>query len=409
MRADAGRREDAHPGKGKRVLVLAGAFSTSNEDRWLLDDLVDEFVAKGAQVDVLAFDNTRVRPRGIEQRSDGRIRILSVGPERVPRSAAGKLLNRALAAGRMYTSAYGILKRQKYDIGVFTSVAATSGGLARALRTKNVIAHLVFVQWDFFPIHQIEIGRLPSNSITRSLRLIEFFCIAKSDVIAVMSPANERFLRNYFPKYRGRTLLLPPWAKWETPEDRPKAERFTAVFGGQLVAGRGVENILRAAAILDRQNAPIDILIAGDGVLKPKYESLAASLNLSNVRFLGAIPRPAYRRLLSTVHIGIAATVTGVTVPAFPSKIVEYCGSGLPVLACLDSASDGGDLVLEYNAGLVVGADDDQALASSLVELEGKWRAGTLCAMAVSARRLFTEKFSCEAAAISILMDRAGG
>ncbi len=34
----------------QRVLVFAGAFSTSDADRWLLDDLVDEFVAQGAAV-----------------------------------------------------------------------------------------------------------------------------------------------------------------------------------------------------------------------------------------------------------------------------------------------------------------------------------------------------------------------
>ncbi|MDQ0824666.1 glycosyltransferase involved in cell wall biosynthesis [Arthrobacter sp. B2I5] len=403
MRAKAGSPEAVYPGRATRVLVFAGAFSTSDDDRWLLDDLVDELVSQGSQVDVLAFDNTRVRPRGVEQRKEGRVRIISVGPERLPGTAADKILSRALSAVRMYTNAYGILKRQKYDIGVFTSVAATSAGLARRLRNKNVIKRLVFIQWDFFPIHQIEIGRLPGNPITRSLRHIESFCIAKSDVIAVMSPANERFLRSYFPKYRGRTMLLPPWAGSETCGEASKSERFKAMFGGQLVAGRGVESILRAAVLLGQQNVPIDIIIAGDGVLRHKYESLAASLELKNVCFLGSLPRPEYRSLLRTVHVGIAATVTGVSVPAFPSKIVEYCGSGIPVVACLDPASDGGDLLLEYEAGLVIGADDSRALADALQDLETRHRAGTLESMAESASRLFRDKFSCRSAALAIL------
>ena len=112
------------------------------------------------------------------------------------------------------------------------------------------------------------------------------------------------------------------------------------------------------------------------------------------------------RDVLKTVHVGIAVTVAGVSVPAFPSKIVEYCSYSVPVLACLDAASDGGDLLLEYGAGLVVEAGDDHALAASLLQLEAMHRAGTLEEMARSAGRLFSEKFSSEHAALSLLRGR---
>ena len=278
MQAEPGPQKYADATGQQRVLVFAGAFSTSDADRWLLDDLVDEFVAQGALVDVLVFDTQRVRPRGVERRNGDRIRMISVGPEGLPRSGAGKILSRLAAAARMQLSAYGILRKQTYDLGVFTSIAVMSAGLARRLRSANVIADLVFIEWDFFPVHQIEIGRLPGNIFMRSLRHLEYFCIANSDTIAVMSPANEIFLRKYFPKYGGRTLILPQWAKREESGDLPKSPRFTAMFGGQLVKGRGVETILRAAALLQAQNAAVDILIAGDGVLRSSYRCLAASL-----------------------------------------------------------------------------------------------------------------------------------
>lgn len=394
----------------QRVLVFAGEFSTSVDDRWLLDDIVDEFVDQGARVDVLVFDNKRVRPRGVSSRREGRIRVISVGPEAPSGGTLRKVGSRVASAARMQVAAHKLLRHESYDLGLFTSIAATSAGVPRRLRASGVIETLVFIQWDFFPVHQIEIGRLPGNALIRALRRLEYSNIAKSDVVAVMSPANKAFMRKYFPKYRGRVVVIPPWARADAVDQTPKTENFTAIFGGQLVPGRGVESIIRAAHLLEKQGASIQIIIAGDGSSRQAFQELAASLSVGNVSFRGSIPRPDYRRLLQTVHVGIAATVTGVTVPAFPSKIVEYCSSSIPVVACLDAASDGGDLLLEYGAGLVVDADNEYALAEALLELEGRHRAGTLGEMSAGARRLFTSRLSAKRAAQTIAgLARAGG
>lgn len=389
--------------KPRRVLVFAGEFSTSAQDRWLLDDIVDEFVDQGVSVDVLVFDNKRVRPRSVTSRREGRIRVISVGPEAPSKGSFRKVLSRVVSAGRLHAAAHKLLSGEIYDLGLFTSVAAMSAGVPRRLRASGTVKTLAFIQWDFFPVHQIEIGRLPGHALIRLLRRLEYFNIATSDVVAVMSPANETFFRRYFPWYKGRIVIIPPWARADRAELAPKTEEFTAIFGGQLVPGRGVEAIIRAAHLLEVQGRSIRIIIAGDGSSRPAFEALAASLAVSSVSFLGSIPRPHYRQLLQTVHVGIAATVTGVSVPAFPSKIVEYCGASIPVVACLDTASDGGDLLLEYGAGLVVNADDEHALADALLRLEARHQERTLGEMSAGAKRLFESRLSAKQAAKTLL------
>ncbi|MDP9904642.1 glycosyltransferase involved in cell wall biosynthesis [Arthrobacter bambusae] len=309
----------------------------------------------------------------------------------------------------MHTTAYGVLKREKYDVAVFTSIAATAAAVPGRLRRSGAVKNLVFVLWDFFPVHQIEIGRLPSNRLVKSLRWLEYFSFATADRVAVMSPANERFFRAYFPSYRGKTLILPPWAQTDEPSaaDVSKAPVFTAVFGGQLVKGRGVETILKAAEILESRDVELEIMIAGDGVLRETMEGMAASLKLRSVKFLGSIPRPEYRRLLKTAHVGIAATVTGVSVPAFPSKIVEYCRASIPVVACLDPASDAGDVLLEYGAGVVLSAGDANMLADALERLSSDLTSGRLTDLSQAARKLFDDRLSSTHAARTILSTTA--
>lgn len=399
------------PEQEKRVLVFAGDFSTTEDDRWLIDDIVDEFVAQGALVDVLAFDNKRPRPRGVTRRNNGRVRIISVGPEKALTGRLAKVLSRLQSALLMHAQVLTTLRGRTYDLAVFTSVAVLSAGLPRLLRARGRVKHLTFVLWDFFPVHQIEVNRLPSNAVVRFLKHLELFNFAKADTVAVMSPANEAFLRKYHPRFEGRTIILPPWARTDSPvaAATPKAPAFTAIFGGQLVEGRGVETIVQAAALLHQKGSDLKIVIAGDGSLRERMEELAASLKLQNIDFLGSIPRPEYRSLLATAHVGIAATVTGVSVPAFPSKIVEYCRASVPVVACLDPASDAGELLQEFGAGILLEANDAEGLARVLVELESSYRNGTLVPMAKAARRLFESRLSSARAAEAILSDSEAG
>ena len=405
------QQEDMQPAgnpsadKRKKILVFASDFSTSDDDRWLIDDIVDEFLRGGASVDVLVFDSKRPRPRGVTLRNDGQLKIISVGPETVAVGTWHRLFGRFSAGILMHTSAHRLLSSQAYDLAVFMSVGAVTMGLPRRLRAKGAVKNLVFVLWDFFPIHQIEIGRLPSRGIFRLLRHLEFFSFANADTVALMSPANQRFFRAYFPKYQGKSVIVPPWAQADDQPLEPiqKPDVLTAIFGGQLVKGRGIEAILQAAAILQERHAEVKILIAGDGSLRAGLESTAQSLGLDNLEFLGSLPRPEYRQLLRTAHIGIAATVDGVSVPAFPSKIVEYCRASLPVVACLDAATDAGDILSEFGAGLVVPANNAEMLADVLQSLASDHRLGKLNDMSLSARRLFETRLSATHAAATIL------
>ncbi|TFD30221.1 glycosyltransferase family 4 protein [Cryobacterium cryoconiti] len=381
-----------------RVLIVTGHFSGEGLNPWLLDDLATAFSDAGDEVDVLVHDTKNPRAIGRNEYADSRIRLLSVGPSKIRAGSAGKLLNNVAAGWGLHNLGFRLVHDSVYDLCVYTSIGAFSWGLPARLRRKGIARRSVFVLWDFFPIHQIEIGRIRVKFLHAPMRALEARSIRNADVIAVMSPANERFLRRYHPNLKAKTIVIPPWASDalnpETFRSTPKLERFTVLFGGQLVAGRGVDVLLRAWLRIQIEGRDVDLIIAGDGPARTELMLLAERIGLTNVRFVGALPRDEYRALLRSAHVGVAITVAGVTPPSFPSKIVEYCASGVPVVVCVEPASDAGTIIEAAGAGLAAAAGDVAGLAQALDALFEEHKTGTLEVRARNARLFFEEELS---------------
>lgn len=382
-----------------RILIVTGTYG-NRSNPWLLDDLAREFVTAGHTVDVVVHDATGARPRGLIATDIPGLTALSVGSTKARKGRVQKLFGYMQAGIGLHTDGYRFARRNTYDLCISTSIASFSWGFPSRVRRRKIARLFVLVLWDFFPIHQLEIGRIRRGPASRLMKTIEGLAISDADVVALMTPANEAFFRSYFPRLNAQTIIVPPWSSSGSVFDDGvvKRDRFTVIFGGQLAKGRGVETLLHAAAELARSGEAIDIVIAGDGSERNRLQTIADDLRLSNVHFVGAIPRDAYRVLLSSAHVGIAITVPGVTPPTFPSKIVEYCGLGIPVVVCVETSSDAGDTIERRGAGLKVTAGNASDLAAAIRTMHLKHIDLSLPLMATAAHDLYLSEFSTKSA-----------
>lgn len=389
------------------VLVVAPIYSAGQADPWLLDDLVSELARQGARVDVVAHDPKTVRPAGFVRTDTPHVRVWSAGPTKRRDSAIGKSFSYLATAVRLHTSAFRFARQSNYDVCIFTSIGVTSFGFPRRLRRAGISSKLVFVLWDFFPIHQLEIGRLTAQWLHAPLRALERLTIAASDTIAVMTPRNAEFLRAYHPGIQAETVVVPPWAPPLGPSAVPanirKTDTFTVLFGGQLVPGRGIGTLLDAADQLLAAATPVRFVIAGWGSDAARLKDEASQRGLSNVQFIERLPRDRYLELAASVHAGIALTVPGVSIPSFPSKIVDYCRIGLPVICCIEETSDAGEILAESGAGISVPAGDAHALAAAVRQMMSEHSDGSLSERSKAALRFFAESLSVERAARTLL------
>lgn len=389
-----------------RVLLVAFSFALPGGDPWLIDDLATALARRGALVDVLVHDVSNVRPRGAQRSELEAVRVFSVGPMWQTRWPPMRILSYVITACRLHTYGIRSIGDARYDIGVYFSPAVLSGGLPARLRRLKRVGRLIFVLWDFFPVHHVEIGRIGNNAIARPLKWLERISIRRADAIAVMTDRNAEYLASYHPGLSAEILIVPPWGGIGATVSSlfPKYNVFTVVFGGQLTAGRGIETVLACAELLQRrQGERQNILIIGSGPDRHRLQSLAADRNLENVTFVDRMERSEYLDLICRAHVGLAVTVPNVTVPTFPSKIVDYFRAGLPAIVCLERSSDVGAMIEVAGAGLAVEAGNADAIADSIGQLQREWKDGILNVREEKARAFYREKLSAISAAEKIL------
>lgn len=162
-----------------------------------------------------------------------------------------------------------------------------------------------------------------------------------------------------------RVHLAPMGVETETlfrPSDAAERPCGVVVFAGRLVAGKGVDVLLRAWAQLPAVQDTAHLLLVGDGPARPALQAQALALGLGNrVHFTGAVPPPA-----------VADRFRSATVAVFPFTGAEGLGlvvaeaqaCGCPVIASDIPAVR--DTVRPEVTGIVVPPGDVEALARAM-------------------------------------------
>lgn len=385
-----------------RILIVTANFAAGAANPWLLDDLAAALVERGHEVDVLLHDWKHSRRRGVFTDPPTGARVLNVG-RHVDRGPLRGLRSQIAAAFGLHLTGARLTHGRHYDIGISTTIAALSWGIPGRLRRRGTIRRHILFLWDFFPVHQIDIGRIRRGPGTIVLKWLERRGLATADVIATMTPANTRFLEQYHKGLRVESVEVLPWSTSGMAQGHgPVRTHFTALFGGQLATGRGIETILEAARHLSERDEDIRIVIAGGGPREEELRRMAQRLDVRNVEFIGQLPREEYRELLLACHVGIAATVRGVTPPAFPSKIAEYAAAGKPVIVSIDDASDAGEIVESSGIGIAAPAGDAERLADALIQMRREYAIDEFAARAEAIQTFSRTRASAQAAAAAV-------
>ena len=385
----------------KRLLILSGRYSEDGQDRWLLQELAEELCRRGHEIDLLILDPTGQIRGGQLETCDSRLRAYQVqGFERslLPRYGTAKYLPQALRI-HLDPRVRGFFS-DRYDACLFTTPGVVSAGIAARLKRSGQCDSTMMIMWDFFPVTNTEVGAIRGGRVGDALFKLEQMVVRSADDLVLMTPRGERFLDSYYTEVPGRRTIIPPWGRDETWDHSTivKRERFTVVWGGQIVKGRALDDLIHVAGSESVMSADIAFVIAGDGPDRPFYENLVESLALPNVHFLGQVPRQSYARLLRECHVGVTA-LRDLSTPSFPSKTVDYCRAGLPILAAVESGTDYGEIIEAAGAGVSVPSGDRDALTHALVAMAEPAQKAVYQSMTLASRRFFERHLDVRVAA----------
>ena len=187
---------------------------------------------------------------------------------------------------------------------------------------------------DLWPEFAIDMGVLKNPVWMRMLsRWLESFLYKRADHILVNSPAYKDYLCNrgisaekisLIPNGVDPTMFDPDADSQPLRERFNLGKQFVVTYAGALGMANDISTILRAALHL-RESEDIHFLLVGDGKERPNLEASAQAHNLSNISFVGAVPKTEMPEVLAASDVCVA---TLMNIPMFrttyPNKVFDY-------------------------------------------------------------------------------------
>ena len=247
------------------------------------------------------------------------------------------------------------------------TVGVTAWVLSRLKR-----APFVYDVQDLWPESALASGLLKPGRLVQFLYRLADWVYARAHRVLVVSDASAAYLQD-----RGvppaKIRVAKHWLDESIFEagtgirDR-RTElglqgRFVVMFAGNLGLVQGLETVIDAFSHL--RDAPVSIVLVGDGADRARLEARARNLALSNVVFAGRHPAsdmPDFFHAADALLVHLRPST--IASHAIPTKILAYLAAGRPIVCATGGAA--ADLVRTAGAGVIVEPGEPRLLADAI-------------------------------------------
>ena len=236
----------------------------------------------------------------------------------------------------------------------------------------------VFHIQDFQVDAAVRLRMLRTGLAGRMLYAIENFLVKKASRVSTITAAmrDRAIEKGADPE---RCWLVPNWADIAAVAPGERDNRFRrelgvglepvlVMYAGGMGAKQGLEIVIRVAAAL-RDNPLIQFVVVGTGADRPRLESLAQELTLTNLRFLPVQPLERVSEMLAAGDVHLIVQRAEAADLVMPSKLTNILAAGRP---CIATASDDTALcrvLRDHDCGLAVPPEDEGALEQAILQL----------------------------------------
>ncbi|GAA4891834.1 glycosyltransferase family 4 protein [Streptomyces coeruleoprunus] len=365
---------------GRRVLLVTTNYAPEHAGiAPYSTQTAEHLAARGAEVDVLAgmphypgwrvHDDYRGRWRMVEDRSGVRVhRRRGFVPARQT-----ALLR---AAYEISFLAHGSVRPPSGRPHLVLSQMPTlAGGVlgARAAR-RHGVPHVVVVQ-DLMGAAAAQSGISGGGRVASLVAGAEAGVLRRAALIGVVHESFvDRVAAMGVPEARVR--VVPNWTHVPPPAGDRRAVRarlgwrddeFVVLHSGNMGFKQGLDVLVDTARIAARETPGLRVVLMGDGSRREHVERLAAGL--ANVDLLPPAPDTDFPDVLAAADVLAVTQRASVLDMSLPSKLTSYFASGRPVVASVAPEGGTAQEVLRSGAGVVVRAEDPEALHGALGEL----------------------------------------
>lgn len=335
-------------------------------NRGIYADVLREFSKKGHRVFVLSPTERRNREKTHKIRTDNTV-VLKVQTGNTQKTnVIEKGISTLLIEWQFMMAIQKHLSNVRFDAVVYSTPPITFAGVIEYIKRRDGAKAYLLLK-DIFPQNAVDIGMMtkkgPKSIIYKMFRRKEEKLYRLSDSIGCMSQANVDFLLKHNPYIPAEIVHINPNSIDVFPYERDamkKAEVYekygiptnatTFIYGGNLGRPQDIPFVIECLkANADKSDR--FFVICGNGTEYPKLEKYVEDYRPSNVLLINGLPKDEYEDFVKAFDVGLIFLDHRFTIPNFPSRLLSYMQSRMPVLACTDPNTDIGQVITEGGFG----------------------------------------------------------
>ena len=268
-----------------------------------------------------------------------------------------KGINTVLLPNKFTNAIRKNFKDVHFDLILYATPPVTLCSTVRALK-KFYNAKTYLLLKDMWPEGISSLGVIRREGIIyKYFKYKEKAIYNVSDYIGCMSEASVQYLYKHYPQIAKDTIMVCPNSlapcdlSLDNDEKKRIREKYSLplnkiliVYGGNLGKAQGIDFLIENLRN-NKDRDQIHFLIIGSGLEYPRLKSFVAVEKPKNVTLLERMPRQEYNRIMASCDVGMILLNYRLSVPNTPSRILDYMQAKLPVIACVDSVTDVGEIV----------------------------------------------------------------
>jgi glycosyltransferase involved in cell wall biosynthesis len=343
------------------ILFISIAWPPPAE-RNLYSDLMDEFVANGHRVFVVAATEYEIES-GQQLNLENGIEVLRLKSGRIRKSSYIRKALSLLTLKRKIAHAIEMnIPGVRFDLIIGHTPPITLSSLFVNLKRKHKAQFYLLLK-DIWPQGSVDHKVFRRFSIPWFyLRMHEVRIYKAADHIGCMSPLGVKYIITHNKFLKPEKVEVCPNSKRPTTEfydlnlmdvrekyGIPK-DSCVFVFSGNLGKGHGLDFL--TDAIIKLADFPdAFFLIGGSGTHFQFLETMFKNYKGKNVFLYKWLPTEDFKMIMQTVDVGLILLNKHYSVPQFPARLLSYLDYSKPVLCAINKGTDIGSIIEESHCG----------------------------------------------------------
>lgn len=289
--------------------------------------------------------------------------------------------------------------RDKYDLVFVSQYSPVFVGLPAIILKK--MKHIPLLMWvqDLWPESLSASGAVRSPTVLGYVDKVVSFIYKKCDKILVQSKGFIESVEKHGIASE-KIVFWPNWAEklynsdvnsvqYNNKLDKlPKG--FRIMFAGNIGAAQDFETIVEAAEKL-KKILDIQIIVLGDGRIKPWVEEEIKKRGLNNLHLLGRHSIDSMPAFFSKADVMLVTLKKeDIFALTIPGKVQSYMACAKPIIACLEG--EGARVVRESQAGIVCQPEDSDSLVTAILQMY-RMRPEEMSILGQNARKYYENNF----------------